>query len=121
MPEVSFSRRQEACAQRLALQLPWVILLTLIPAASGQHYAFRAFGRESGLSNLEIQCFYKDRIGFLWVGTENGLYRYEGGRFTYFGGDKGLPSVTVETIHPPAEAPPQSAPPNTPDHFTAPT
>jgi signal transduction histidine kinase/CheY-like chemotaxis protein/ligand-binding sensor domain-containing protein len=72
--------------------------MAIIPAASGQHYAFRVFGRESGLSNLEILCLYQDRAGFLWVGTENGLYRYEGGRFSHFDKENGLPSVFVESV-----------------------
>jgi ligand-binding sensor domain-containing protein len=99
MAEVSLTRRKESCVQRIARLALCAMLLALIPAASGQHYGFRVLGRESGLINLEIQCLYQDRTGFLWVGTENGLYRYEGGRFSHFGKEKGLPSAIVEAIH----------------------
>jgi signal transduction histidine kinase/CheY-like chemotaxis protein/ligand-binding sensor domain-containing protein len=98
MAEVSTSRTKQPCARWLTRVLLWAILLAFTPAVSGQHYAFRVFGRESGLSNLEILCLYQDRAGFLWVGTENGLYRYEGGRFSHFDKEKGLPSVIVESV-----------------------
>ena len=68
---------------------PFVILLACGSTALAQHYNFQVFGRESGLANLEVECLYQDHIGFLWVGTQNGLYRYEGGVFTHFGKDEG--------------------------------
>jgi signal transduction histidine kinase/CheY-like chemotaxis protein/ligand-binding sensor domain-containing protein len=98
MADVSPSLRNQRCARWLTRLLLYVVLVTSIPAANGQHYAFRVFGRESGLSNLEILCLYQDRAGFLWVGTENGLYRYEGGRFSHFDKEKGLPSAFVESV-----------------------
>src|SRR5579872_2895485 len=94
----STNGRRSICAQTALRLSVWVILLTFLPVASAQHYAFRVFGRESGLTNLETTCLYQDRTGFLWVGTENGLYRYEGGRFTHFGRDQGLPSDIVESV-----------------------
>lgn len=89
--------RQKRAASILARAL--ALLAMLAPLGLAQHYAFHNFGREAGLTNLDVQCLYQDRVGFLWVGTENGLYRYEGGRFTYFGKENGLPSAAVETIH----------------------
>src|SRR5690242_19453353 len=74
------------------------ILITLAPSAVAQHYGFRAFGAEAGLMTHDIQCLYQDRMGFLWVGTQNGLYRYDGGRFTLFGKEQGLPSTSVQAV-----------------------
>lgn len=33
---------------------------------------------ENGLSNTKINTIYKDRTGFLWLGTTSGLFRYDG-------------------------------------------
>ena len=89
--------RPKAAARRLGRAL--ALLAMLAPWGLAQHYGFHNFGREAGLTNLEVQCLYQDRVGFLWVGTENGLYRYEGGRFTFFGKENGLPGAAVESIH----------------------
>jgi signal transduction histidine kinase/CheY-like chemotaxis protein/ligand-binding sensor domain-containing protein len=77
----------------------FAILLTFAPFARAQHYGFRAFGREAGLRSLEIQCLYQDRTGFLWVGTQNGVYRYDGGRFTPYGVEQGLPNGSIQALH----------------------
>ncbi|HLJ48723.1 MAG TPA: two-component regulator propeller domain-containing protein [Bryobacteraceae bacterium] len=67
--------------------------------ASAQHYGFRSFGRESGLTNLVIRCLYQDRNGFVWAGTDNGLFRYESGRFRHFGTEDGLPGSGIQSVH----------------------
>src|SRR5690348_6758326 len=74
-------------------------LLVFGPIAYAQHYGFQAFGRDAGLHSLEIQCLYQDRTGFLWVGTKNGLYRYDGSRFIYFDKEKGLPGLSIQSVH----------------------
>ncbi|MCX6621182.1 MAG: hypothetical protein NTY38_08890 [Acidobacteria bacterium] len=41
--------------------------------------------------NLAVKDLYQDRTGFLWISTENGVYRYDGRRFESYGPDQGLP------------------------------
>jgi signal transduction histidine kinase/ligand-binding sensor domain-containing protein len=39
----------------------------------------------SGLSNSDVNCCYQDHLGFIWVGTKDGLNKYDGIEFkTYF-------------------------------------
>ncbi len=45
---------------------------------------FDRLDHEQGLSNDAVRCLLQDRTGYLWVGTENGLNRYDGTRFTVF-------------------------------------
>jgi signal transduction histidine kinase/ligand-binding sensor domain-containing protein len=61
----------------------WLISLGL---AQGQNrtYLFKNINKEHGLSNNSIQSVYKDRKGFLWVGTIDGLNRYDGYRFKHY-------------------------------------
>jgi signal transduction histidine kinase/CheY-like chemotaxis protein/ligand-binding sensor domain-containing protein len=40
----------------------------------------------------------QDRAGFLWIGTESGLYQYDGSRFWQFGAKEGLPSGFVRAL-----------------------
>lgn len=65
-----------------------VLTSGMVPA---QEYSFRNFGGTDGLSNLAIRRIYEDRVGFIWVSTENGIYRYDGDRFEVFGPAQGIP------------------------------
>lgn len=38
----------------------------------------------AGLSNSNVTCILQDRKGFLWVGTEDGLNKYDGYEFTIY-------------------------------------
>lgn len=59
-----------------------------------QEYRFREFGDAEGLSNLAVRQIYLDHVGFLWVSTEDGIFRYDGDRFEEFGQDRGIPFNT---------------------------
>ena len=38
----------------------------------------------SGLSQNSVQCILKDRYGFMWFGTQDGLNRYDGYKFVVY-------------------------------------
>lgn len=39
---------------------------------------------QQGLHDHKIECILEDRRGFIWLGGENGLYRFDGYDFVYF-------------------------------------
>jgi signal transduction histidine kinase/ligand-binding sensor domain-containing protein/CheY-like chemotaxis protein len=82
-------------------RLAFAILIVLAGAATlrAQRYNFKVYGEEEGLQNLAVQVVLQDRAGFLWVGTQNGLYRYDGSRFVGFGKAEGLPGARIESLH----------------------
>lgn len=45
---------------------------------------FRTIGVAQGLSNSVVKCFAQDADGFLWIGTFDGLCRYDGNHFTTY-------------------------------------
>ncbi|HYG18987.1 MAG TPA: two-component regulator propeller domain-containing protein, partial [Ohtaekwangia sp.] len=51
---------------------------------NAQYNHFEKITEEQGLSDNRVTCFKKDRTGFLWVGTENGLNRYDGFSFRIY-------------------------------------
>ena len=59
----------------------------LLAPLEAQRYAFREYGSDEGLGNQVPTAILQDQTGFLWVGTQNGLYRYDGARFRDFSGD----------------------------------
>jgi signal transduction histidine kinase len=75
------------------------LLLLLAGAVAGQRYSFKEYGQDQGLTNLDVFCLMQDRTGFLWVGTENGLFRYDGRQFRAFTKAQGLPSAQIEALH----------------------
>jgi len=46
--------------------------------AQEKQYMFKRLTKENGLSNNRINSFLLDSKGFLWIGTANGLNRYDG-------------------------------------------
>ncbi len=64
-----------------------------------QRYNFKFYGEEEGLQNQVVQVVLQDRAGFLWAGTQNGLFRYDGSRFTGFYRTDGLPAGRIDSLY----------------------
>lgn len=58
--------------------LPFLVFLVASAASRAQHHFITTITEQNGLSDNRITCFMKDRTGFVWIGTENGLNRYDG-------------------------------------------
>ncbi len=63
-------------------------------------YRFKVYGSDQGLTNLATNCLAQDGDGYLWVGTEGGIFRYDGQRFQGFGMAAGLTDLIVSEILP---------------------
>ncbi len=61
-----------------------------LPVRSGA-LRFEHFSLEQGLSESVVWALLQDRAGFLWIGTEDGLNRYDGIEFTIFKHDPAQP------------------------------
>ena len=71
----------------------------LCARAADNSYMFRHLGTENGLSNSHVNAFLRDSEGFLWVGTELGLNRYDGYNFrTYKSERNNIGSLLVNDI-----------------------
>jgi len=80
------------------LRIGWSLLCLMLPVAA-QRYNFQTFGFDDGLKNLAIERILQDREGFLWVATQNGLFRFDGYRFTEFGPKEGVPAGWLVSLH----------------------
>lgn len=67
----------------------------LMTSAWSQDYIYKRYGLQDGLANLTIHCIFQDKEGFLWIGTESGLCRYDGSQFKTFTVKDGLPGNDV--------------------------
>ncbi len=50
----------------------------------GKLIQFKHVSLEDGLSQSSVFCIIQDQKGFLWIGTEDGLNKYDGYNFTVF-------------------------------------
>jgi len=64
-------------------------------SALAQQVPFRQFLQQDGLSNLSVNCLLQDRDKGLWVGTDNGLFKYDGARFERIGAAAGLQETRI--------------------------
>jgi len=71
----------------------------LLSTLNAQRYSFKSYLREQGLTNLVVMDLLQDRTGFIWTGTQNGLFRYDGARFERYGVSEGLPSSRIYSLH----------------------
>lgn len=77
-------------------------LLLWGPLSFGQlAYRFRNFTITDGLSQSSVTCIVQDNVGTLWVGTQDGLNRFDGQQFEVFTSDdtKGLESGYIHCAH----------------------
>jgi ligand-binding sensor domain-containing protein len=66
--------------------------LALAGASSAARLPIRTFTVDDGLASDEVRRIRRDRSGFLWVLTREGLARFDGRRFTVLGESAGLPA-----------------------------
>jgi diguanylate cyclase (GGDEF)-like protein len=62
------------------------------------HYVFQRIGENFGLSTLTPSCILQDQDGFIWIGTPDGLLRFDGNRVVRYGLEEGLPSTNVNQL-----------------------
>ncbi|NQZ05799.1 MAG: response regulator [Algicola sp.] len=87
------------------LKLFLLITLLLPPPllASKAIFKFNNISSEQGLSNVYVSKVLQDAQGFIWVGTQSGLFRYDGYKFKAFKHDPqdptSLPGNYVQTLY----------------------
>lgn len=73
-------------------------LLLLAGDLSADRLPFRHYREESGLNSPYARVIAQDADGLIWVGTNGGLYRYDGELFEYFGRSAGLPGLQIRDL-----------------------
>jgi ligand-binding sensor domain-containing protein len=61
------------------------LFMTLLSAiAQTGRMSFNNLTPEMGLSHGDVNCFYQDHEGFMWIGTVDGLNKYDGVEFKVY-------------------------------------
>ena len=74
--------------------------LSAAPAARAETRILRNYTVEDGLTQIHALAVAEDHDGYLWIGTADGVSRFDGNRFTNFQTRDGLPAGRVYAIHP---------------------
>src|ERR1700681_3467543 len=92
------------CSRFLCLAL--VLGIAVLGASSQQtlplpdhpRYAFQKLSEQLSLATATVTCLAQDQQGFLWIGTENGLFRYDGSTVAQISSAQGLSSVRIDQM-----------------------
>lgn len=76
----------------MCIAIAWCFGLTSVMAQCAEQ--FIALDSEDGLSQNTVYSILQDDIGYLWVGTQDGLNRYDGRVFTQFRRDDSPTSLS---------------------------
>lgn len=72
-----FPGKEEVLRLVLCLSLPWVFGAAAA-AQPGEGLRFHHYTQEDGLAQNTVQAIVQDRHGFIWLGTDDGLHRFDG-------------------------------------------
>src|SRR6188508_340688 len=71
-----------------SLQLFLLFILSQYCFAQPANISFQHYNTETGLSSNLVRHVIQDKYGFLWIGTTDGLNRFDGKNFTVYRYDK---------------------------------
>ncbi len=69
-----------------------------VSVAASPHNPKRYFGAEHRLPKSPVLAILKGSAGYVWVGTQGGLYRFDGFEFIRFGADQGLADTIAKSL-----------------------
>ena len=73
-------------------------ILSFLTSVNAQVYKFNSFTKLNGLPSNKITSIKQDNKGYLWIGTNEGLSRYDGNSFVNYNSFNGLTDNVIEKI-----------------------
>lgn len=85
------------CIAALGACLP---ALALDPGKAFHHYVRNTWSIQNGLPQISVQAIVQDHQGYIWVGTQAGVARFDGVRFTIYSPETNpeLPGVWTRSL-----------------------
>lgn len=79
-----------------------LFLVQISLAQTGKQYSFTHYTNETGLISNQVNAIVQDQEGYIWLGTTEGLQRFDGTRYKTFRNEKNnprsLPSSLVQQL-----------------------
>jgi ligand-binding sensor domain-containing protein len=82
-----------------------LFFLLFVPFLNAQkpELYFKSINTASGLSHNKVNCILQDKRGFIWIGTDDGLNRFDGNNFLVFrhqaGAETGISGNIINDLH----------------------
>lgn len=75
----------------------FIVCLCMSQRAAAQLFTYEKFSARDGLLADKLESVYQDKTGFLWIGSEIGINRYDGYTFEpyLFAGDKQIETISA--------------------------
>jgi ligand-binding sensor domain-containing protein/signal transduction histidine kinase len=89
--------RKDFITPGLVLMLATALLCWPL-SVSAEQLPLRHYGVYDGLPHSNVRCIFQDSRGYLWVGTGDGLGRFDGYRFTSYDTSDGLGHSFINAI-----------------------
>ena len=99
--QAAATRGRLPCVARclLLLTMLWSTgAFALDPAARFHDYVVDNWNIESGLPQISVLSITQDGTGYVWIGTQNGIARFDGVRFTVFDRQSSGIDTTMATV-----------------------
>src|SRR5262252_2073847 len=80
-----------ACTVSAVLACCWL-------SVHAEQLPLRHYGVYEGLPHSSVRCTFQDSRGYLWIGTGDGLGRFDGYRFTTYDTGDGLGNTYINGI-----------------------
>lgn len=83
----------------VTLLLGWLVLVLPVSSVTGsvERPYFENIDSGSGLSQVVVLAIAQDQDGFIWIGTQDGLNRYDGYEFRVYRGLQGEPGALPDS------------------------
>jgi two-component sensor histidine kinase/streptogramin lyase len=82
------------------LQSLFLVLCPMLLMAQATHINTNFISFQDGLADWTVSAIHKDHYGFVWIGTENGLQRFDGYKFLNFNTEPGNPNrISDHFVH----------------------
>lgn len=66
------------------MKLSFLVVVFLFFYLKGQNYTTKIYNVDNGLPQNSIKDIIKDKYGFIWLSTEEGILRYDGSNFLQY-------------------------------------
>ena len=76
----------------------FAVCISGLSSLFAQQYTFRRFGGDEGLSQMVVESILQDEDGYLWIGTQAGLNRFNGTHFKTFSIADGLHNDFINAL-----------------------